>query len=254
MKIVIIGTGNVAYALGRKIKESSHELLQVAGRHALHVKKIGNTLGVSYTSPVSSLNIQADLYIVAVSDNALQTIGDWLYLDKKLVVHTAGSVSMQVLQKVSRNYGVLYPIQSLTEESVNILEVPFLVDGNSPDDLALIMDFASSISDNVKVADDETRKKLHLAAVIVNNFANHLYVLAEKYCSEEELDFTILHPLIKETASRIAHHSPAEVQTGPAARNDLITIAKQKELLSSHPALMKIYEQITESILRESRV
>jgi hypothetical protein len=185
---------------------------------------------------------------VAISDDALDSIGDWLTLDKKLVIHTAGSVSKDVLKVVSKNYGVLYPLQSLKAEMEIIPEIPFLVDGNTADDLALIRDFALSLSDMVEIANDEERSKLHLAAVVVNNFSNHLYALAEKFCVKENLQFELLHPLIRETASRLTHLPAKESQTGPAVRKDASTISKQKKLLGNHPALKKIYEEMTRSI------
>jgi predicted short-subunit dehydrogenase-like oxidoreductase (DUF2520 family) len=250
MKVVIVGTGNVAAILGRKIREASHDLVQIVGRTPIHAQKLGHQLNVPFASPASSINKHADLYIVAISDDALSSIGEWLSLDKKLVVHTAGSVSMHVLQGVSKNYGVLYPVQSLNAESPQLPEIPFLVDGNSADDLALISDFASSISNTVVVSTDEARNKLHLAAVIVNNFTNHLYALAANYCKEEKLDFSLLLPLILQTANRISYMPATDAQTGPAARNDMTTIKKHLELLEDHPALKKIYEEMTGSIRR----
>ena len=248
MKVVIIGTGNVAYALAEKILHSEHELLQVTGRNAMHAERMGTHMNVPFTGSLDHLERMADLYIVAVSDESLQNISEWLRLNKKLVVHTAGSVSIDVLQNVSTNYGVLYPLQSLKRGMKVPDEIPLLVDGNSPDDLALIKDFALSISSRVGVADDLTRKKLHLAAVFVNNFTNHLYALAEQYCDEEQLPFELLQPLIIETAERLSAQSARRSQTGPALRNDQSTITKHLELLKEYPALKKLYEIMTKSI------
>ena len=248
MDIVIIGTGNVAYTLARKIKNSEHDLLQVAGRNPQKASKLGAALNIPHALDIQSLNKQADFYIVAIADDALYSIGDWLNLEKKLVVHTAGSVSKDVLRKVSKNYGVLYPLQSLKSMMEIIPEIPFLVDGNTPDDLALIRDFASSLSDKVVVADDESRIRLHVAAVVVNNFSNHLYALAEEFCRKENLQFDLLQPLISETASRLTNVSPGDAQTGPAVRNDESTIEKQTKLLRKYPELKKIYQEMTRSI------
>ena len=248
MKIVIIGTGNVAYALAEKISRSEHELMQIAGRNAMAAEKIAARVNAGFTGSIAHLERKADLYIVAISDGSLLMVGDWLKLDKKLVVHTAGSVSKEVLKNVSTNYGVLYPLQSLRQGKTVPHEVPFLVDGNTADDLALIKDFASSLSDRVEVADDLMRKKLHLAAVIVNNFTNHLYALAEKYCEKEHLSFDLLHPLILETADRLKLQSAKDSQTGPALRNDQVTIAEHEQLLEKYPEVKKIYELMTKSI------
>jgi len=247
MDLVIIGTGNVAYALAGLIKKSGHILLEVCGRNIAELKKIATAFDVPVSS-IPDFTRHADLYIVAITDDALYKVGDWLSLEKKLVVHTAGSVSKEVLQKVSRNYGVLYPLQSLKAGMKSIPETPFLVDGNTADDLALIKDFALSLSNKVEIADDEARRKLHLAAVVVNNFTNHLYALAEEFCEKEGISFDLLKPLLLETANRLKTISAREAQTGPAARNDLLTIEKQQALLKNHPELKKVYELMTSSI------
>ena len=248
MDIVIIGTGNAAYTLAGLVKKSGHILLEVSGRNESELKKFAASFDVPASS-IPNLTKDADLYIVAITDDALYDIGDWLRLDKKLVVHTAGSVSKEVLQKVSRNYGVLYPLQTLKKGMKSIPEIPFLVDGNTADDLALIRDFALSLSNKVEVAGDEGRRKLHLAAVVVNNFTNHLYSLAEAYCEKEGLSFDLLQPLIMETSQRIKWMSPKTAQTGPAIRNDLSTIEKQLDMLKNHPELRRVYEVLTESIV-----
>jgi len=249
MKVVIIGTGNVAYALAEKISHAAeHKLLQIAGRNAMQAERIASHVNVPFTGTLDHLNRKADLYVVAVTDESLENIGEWLELDKKLIVHTAGSVGIDVLQKVSTNYGVLYPLQSLKRGIKVPDEIPLLVDGNSPDDLALIKDFALSISSKVEVADDLTRKKIHLAAVFVNNFSNHLYALAERYCEQEQLSFDLLKPLIVETAARLHSQSAERSQTGPALRNDQSTISKHETLLKNYPELRKIYEMMNKSI------
>jgi predicted short-subunit dehydrogenase-like oxidoreductase (DUF2520 family) len=250
MKVVIIGSGNTATVLGRKIKAADHTILQVTGRNEAAVASLAAQLECSGNTNAGNINHSADIYIVAIADKALQQVHEWLQLDKKLVVHTAASVPANVLEKVSRNYGVLYPLQTLRKEKNEIPSIPFLVDGNSPDDLALVQDFAMSLSDKVFVAGDELRLRMHVAAVFASNFTNHLYVLAENFCRKEELDFSLLLPLIKETANRLNDLSPKQSQTGPAARNDNITIDKHLEILTAYPSLKKIYQELTLSIMQ----
>jgi predicted short-subunit dehydrogenase-like oxidoreductase (DUF2520 family) len=238
----------VATVLGRKFLTAEHEVIQVCGRNALHAEELADTLSATFTTDLSQPDDTADLYVLAVSDSALPGIASQLKLDKKLVVHTAGSVSKNVLATSSKNFGVLYPVQSLRRE-INILpDIPFLVDGNTEDDLALITDFACTLSHQVEHANDEQRLKLHVAAVMVSNFTNHLYALAHNYCLQEKLDFNMLLPLITAIADRLYEYSPVEVQTGPAIRNDSATIQKHMELLQQHGQLKTLYALFTESI------
>lgn len=248
MRTVIIGSGNVATILGKKFVLSGHEVVEVCGRNHAAVQELAGILNVPYTTDLNCINPNADLFVMAIADDAVAGVASQLPLDKQLVVHTAGSVSMEVLKNCSRNYGILYPLQSLRKELEAIPEIPFLIDGNTPDDLAVIGEFAATLSPMVRQAGDGQRFKIHLAAVMVSNFTNHLYALADAYCRQEKMDFKLLAPLIAAIAERVRHFEPASVQTGPAVRNDEKTIAKHLALLEVHPQLKAFYQMFTGSI------
>ncbi len=248
MKVSIIGSGNVATILGRKILLAGHAISEVISQHEEHARILGKELNCRYGSGWESVSREADIYILALPDTVLNSIGKKLSLPKKIVVHTAGSVSKEVLKDTGRNFGVLYPLQSLQKEVKELPEIPFLVDANTEDGLTMIYDFAKTISGSVQVAGDEKRLKVHVASVIVNNFVNHLYALAEHYCERENLEFGWLLPLIEETAGRLKKFSPARVQTGPAMRKDLQTLEKHLALLNNYPEIKKIFELLTKGI------
>ncbi len=249
MRVVIAGSGNVATVLGRLIKKAGHEILQVVSRDIEHAKILADELECLYADYHGSIDSSADLYIISVRDKALYELNTLFHAGNKVVVHTAGSISRDVLKEISINYGVLYPLQTLRKEMDTINPIPLLIDGNTNETITLLEDFARSISSSVARATDEERLKLHVAAVVVSNFTNHLYTLAENFCKKENVDFSMLIPLIRETAERITTHSPEEVQTGPALRNDMITLDKHLRLLESHKKLKYIYLKLTESIM-----
>jgi predicted short-subunit dehydrogenase-like oxidoreductase (DUF2520 family) len=141
-------------------------------------------------------------------------------------------------------------MQSLRREKQYADDIPFLIDANTDETLTLVEDFARTLSSIVNKANDEERLKLHIAAVIVSNFTNHLYALAEEFCQKENIDFSLLAPLIKETALRVETISPMNSQTGPAARNDIFTLDKHIRLLADHPRLKYIYLKMTDSIMK----
>jgi predicted short-subunit dehydrogenase-like oxidoreductase (DUF2520 family) len=250
LRIVIIGTGNVATILGKRFLAADHEIIQVCGRNPLHAEELADLFSATFSTDLKQPDPSADLYVLAVSDTAIASIAAEMRLDKKLVVHTAGAVSKDVLSACSKNYGVLYPLQSLRSELNELPNIPFVVDGNTEDDLALITDFANSISNQVQQAGDEQRLKLHVAAVMVSNFTNHLYALAKAFCLQEKVDFNMLLPLISAVAERIYDYEPAAIQTGPALRNDETTIQKHQALLQHHPSLKVMYTMFTESIMK----
>ncbi len=249
MKVVIIGSGNVATVLGRLFKKNNHRVIQVMSRHLAHAKVLADELGCSFTNYDGTTDMSADLYFVAITDGVLFDLNKSFKLGNKLIVHSAGSVSKEVLKDISTNYGILYPFQSLRKEMEAIPDIPLLVDANTEEALTLIEDFAKTLSSTVKRTTDEEKLKLHVAGVVVSNFTNHLYAVAEDFCKKENLDFELLLPLIKETANRITKHSPADVQTGPAFRNDVFTLDKHLRILSTHPKLKYLYLKLTDSIM-----
>jgi predicted short-subunit dehydrogenase-like oxidoreductase (DUF2520 family) len=250
MDIVIIGSGNVAAVLGRKFKAAGHQILQVVSRNASAASKLAYEWNTESTNYLSLINKKADVYLIAVPDDAIDDIAAELKVPaKKVVAHTAASVSKDLLKKVSDHYGVFYPLQSLRKEMIQLPEIPIFFDGNDETSKNILEQLAQSISaDNVVQAGDDSRLKLHVAAVIVSNFTNHLYLLAEEYCKKESLDFKQLLPLIEETALRIKDISPKQAQTGPAIRHDKETLEKHLELLKNHPQLRNIYLLLTGSI------
>lgn len=248
MDVVILGTGNTATVLGRKLKDAGHTILQIYGRDAKSASELAYILDTESTNYISVVNRDADIYLIAVSDDAISTLVKQLHFGKKVAVHTAAAVSKNVLKDAADFYGVFYPLQSLKQQSVHLPETPIIIDASDPATTELLESLAGSISNKVVQAGDEQRLKLHLAAVFCNNFTNHLYALVEDYCRKEQLDFQLLIPLIQETTQRLEELSPGKSQTGPAVRNDEETIGKHLALLADYPELSKVYRLFTHSI------
>ncbi len=249
MDIVIIGSGNVAAILGRKFIAAGHRIVQIISRNASDASSLAYEWDTESANYMSLINRNADVYIIAVSDAALEEVVSQVKLPGRVVAHTAGSVSKDILKNVTDHYGVFYPLQSLRKETDHLPDIPIFFEGNDKVATQALQKLAQSVSFEKPIAaDSDQRLKLHVAAVIVNNFTNHLYALAEKYCRDEGLDFHQLIPLIRETVQRLHTSSPADTMTGPAIRQDQETISKHLELLTNHPHLKKIYQLLTESI------
>ncbi len=243
LSVVLIGSGNVAFHLAKVLMTSKEiNLRQVYGRDVSkwqHLK--GKT---EITNNLSDL-ATADIYIIAVSDNAIEEVSKQLATKNSIVLHTSGSTPLSVLQH--QNKGVLYPLQTFSKEKkVDFEEIPICIEGNSEETEETLRFFAEKISKKVFFVNSEQRKKLHLSAVFVCNFVNHLYYLGQQLCDESQLPFDILQPLIAETAEKIKLLSPFEAQTGPAKRMDTKTIEKHLSLLTNNPK--KIYILLTKSI------
>jgi predicted short-subunit dehydrogenase-like oxidoreductase (DUF2520 family) len=248
MQVVIIGSGNTATVLGGMIRQAGHEIVQVVSRTAEHASRLAAELQCPYAEHWADTRRDAGLYLVALADTAFGALGQELSLPGRLVVHTAGAVAKTALLTVSEHSGVMYPLQSLRKEVRPYPEVPLLVDANREEDLLRITDFARTISRQVQPADDVTRLKLHLAAVMVNNFTNHLYALADDFCRREKIDFSLLLPLIRETAERISYFPPADMQTGPAVRGDQVTIRMHQQLIDKYKDIKELYDIFTHQL------
>lgn len=250
MKITVIGSGNVATVLAKLCVQKGHHINQILTRNLKAGEELTAQVGGQAALIADFVPAQTELIIVALSDNSLPDATTGIDFKEIPVVHTAGAVSIEVLKNLAVNYGVLYPLQSLRKDMESIPPIPFLIEANNEKTGRQIQDFASTLSDNVRYVGEADRLRLHVAAVVVNNFTNYLYAVAEEFCMKEHADFNLLKPLIKETADRIQDHSPGDLQTGPAVRKDIKTINRHLQLLTAYPKWLKMYKRLTKDIMQ----
>lgn len=245
ISVVLLGTGNVASHLFKAFSDSEDLVVeQVYGRNQEGLGRLTNK--VPTTSSLSRLK-KADAYVVAISDDAISDFSESLLFKDRLVVHTSGSVPMSVLSNRNRK-GVFYPLQSFTRGlDVDFSEIPICIEAENKSDLQLLQSMGKSISTHVAEITSEERGRLHLAAVFVNNFVNHMYRIGHDLLAKDGLSFNLLKPLIFETARKIDVLSPEEAQTGPAKRNDRKTIENHLHLLDND-SYKELYTQLTEAI------
>jgi predicted short-subunit dehydrogenase-like oxidoreductase (DUF2520 family) len=253
MKVTIIGTGNIATHFAKLFYSHNICVVEIVGRNKIDTIAIAKLANATPVFEIENMGIQtADIYIIAVADKAIETIANSVQLHDKVVVHTAASVSINVLLKSSNKYGVLYPIQSIRKDMNLQTNIPFLIDANNEDTKNKLANLAAKISKKISFGGDDERLKLHVAAVFVCNFVNYLYLQASNFCNDNQIEFSLLQPLIEETATRLNTFLPKEVFTGPAVRKDLITIEKHLEVLKNNEVLKNLYQHITNKILEQT--
>jgi predicted short-subunit dehydrogenase-like oxidoreductase (DUF2520 family) len=253
LRIALVGTGNVAWHLGHALSHNGISVIQVLGRNVLSSQELSDELQVKNSGLPKDLDPEADACLICISDDAIPQVLKKMKPGNCFFMHTAGSLPMHVFSGFSDNYGVLYPLQSLTKgRPVNFANIPLLIEANTQDNLLFIKKIADRISRRVVQADSEKRLFFHLAAVFANNFSNHMFALAEKLTLEHGLSFELLGPLIEETASRAKSVSPRKSQTGPALRGNLKILRKHLALLQDHPELQQLYRLISSSIRKTS--
>lgn len=248
MKIVCIGSGNVATHMANAFKENEADVIQVWSKDPENAAALAFETGAQTISDLKDIDLNADLYLIAVKDDAIPKITRFLKAVNGLVVHTSGATDMEVLSGI-KNYGVFYPLQTFSKsEPIDFIRVPLCLEANTEENMSRLQLAAMKLSPLIYEVNSEKRKILHLAGVFACNFVNHMYRLSQQIVEKQGLDFEILRPLIMETAVKAQHALPQDVQTGPAIRNDKQTISRHEELLQKSPHLQEIYRILSNSI------
>ena len=245
MRIVILGAGRVATHMAKALHKNGHKIDAVWSRTIESAQRLARVVDSSPVNDISVLPTDADAYIIAVKDSALQEVIAKVTKGREgsLFLHTAGSMPLSVFEGYAKNGGVFYPMQTFSmEREVDFRAIPLFIEGAD----ARIRQLAESISEHVYELSSDDRKYLHLAAVFACNFANHCYTLAAEVLEKKGLPFDVMLPLVDETARKVHELHPKEAQTGPAIRGDKNVMAAQAALLDSR--MQAIYNLMSESI------
>lgn len=252
-RVVIIGSGNVATSLGHSLAACCN-VVQVYSRQLAHALRLADAIGCpDVTDDLMSLCPDADVYIIAVRDDAIADVITATPDNGALWVHTSGSKPIGLFEHKRSRYGVLWPMQSFSREVVVPLdEVYFFAEGNDDASLRDIMKLGAMLSHHVTAANSEQRLQLHVASVFCCNFANHLWTLAAEVLDCAGLPFEAMLPLIRTTVAKLDHLTPAQSQTGPAVRHDRQVIERHLSMLDGDKR--DIYRVITDSIMNHNPI
>ena len=244
MKIVIVGSGNVAYHLAKSFHEKNIGISQIFGRNEHEVNEISQDFNIPFST---SAIADADFYLIAVKDDAVAEVSKIITAENCVVAHTSGSLPKEILAGNYRKAS-FYPLQTFSKDkSLDYSEIPFFIESDHDDDLEMMTNLASRISKNVTKSTYEKRKYLHLTAVFACNFVNHLYARAKEISDSQDIPFNYFLPLISETTTKIYSIEPKLAQTGPAVRDDLRVLEMHENLITDEDHL-KIYRTMNESI------
>jgi predicted short-subunit dehydrogenase-like oxidoreductase (DUF2520 family) len=248
-RITLIGSGRVATQLGLQLHRMGKKIVQVYSRNLQHAQNLAKQVTAAPVNDLSALNGATDLIIIAVSDHAIGTVTKKLNTGNTVVVHTSGSTPMSALEGIATHYGVLYPLQTFTKaKAVDFTKVPFCIEASGDTTQQALFALAGGLSQDVHLVNSGQRLALHTAAVFVSNFVNYMYLTGEEILQSANLPFQLLKPLIAETAEKINLMPPHQAQTGPALRNDEVTINKHLELLAGTPEKQTLYRLLSHSI------
>jgi len=250
--ITIIGTGNVATHLGKALLKNGYSINQIYSQTKDNAFSLASKLNAMPCDNVKYLTDESDLYLICIKDDFIEGFAEQISFTNKLIVHTSGSISIDVLRKFD-HYGILYPLQTFSkEQSIDISLLPFCIEANNSEAEQSLFKLGKNLSKSVYHINSEQRKKIHLAAVFACNFSNYMYTISEDFLTQNNIDFNILKPLILETAKKIQYGSAKSMQTGPANRNDEEVIKNHLEMLANNKDYQDIYKIITASIIRDN--
>lgn len=248
-QVVILGSGNVATHLAIALKQAEVEILQIFSRKLEHAKMLAVKIGSAFTDDIKQINPAADLYILCVSDDALANLIKNFPIKNSLIVHTSGTISINIFDLTQANGGVFYPLQTFSKnKEIGFKNIPICIEAKNKLSKLRLSNLAHKISNNVHLISSEERKSLHVAAVFASNFTNYFYQIANEILKEKNLSLDLLKPLIIESASKIINCNPTDAQTGPAKRGDDKIISSHLEFLNSHPEYQELYKLISAHI------
>ncbi len=251
--IVLIGAGNLATQFGYALAKKGFNIRQVYSYTIENAETLAEKLNAYYTDNLAEIQLDADLYIVAVKDAVLAETIENLPKVKGIVTHTAGSHHLDMLLKFD-NYGIIYPFQTFSKDKeVDFSTIPILVEANNEQTEKDLHKFGYQVSKTVMTCDSDQRKQIHLAAVFACNFTNHMYAIADEILKQHNISFDVIKPLIFETASKIDVLNPLEAQTGPAIRGDQNIIDNHLKLLSEKSELASIYKTLSKRIMANTK-
>ena len=249
MKIVLLGSGNVATQMGKAFSLHGHQVLQVYSKTKANADALASVFGAPSIADLKDLALDADLYLLAVSDSAIASLAAAMPMPQHgIVCHCSGATDLAVLNRFAKQ-AVIYPPQSLSKNvETHLQDIPFALEANSPEVLHSLFGFMQELAPKSFASNSAQRLALHVAAVFANNFSNLLFQISEDILNAHNLPFELLRPIILETAQKVQSHSPAEVQTGPASRGDQQTLNTHLNFLSKNSHWVKIYQQLSEEI------
>jgi predicted short-subunit dehydrogenase-like oxidoreductase (DUF2520 family) len=253
--IVIIGCGNVAWHIAKQLHASKKYALSIYNHAANPVlREFSSTLKCKTTVGLDAIEKDADLYLVCVSDKAIPEVSKKITIGKAgaIVLHTSGSLPVEALAGTHSNKGVFYPLQSFSKnDAVQWNEVPLILEAATAGTKKGLTMLAKLFTEHAYFLTYKQRLKLHLAAVLVNNFTNALYAAALELVPAKEKGLGLLLPIIRQTTAKLEHLGPLKAQTGPAKRKDKAVLKKHLALLADEPELRKIYKQVSKLIVKQ---
>ncbi|MDZ7741717.1 MAG: Rossmann-like and DUF2520 domain-containing protein [Bacteroidota bacterium] len=252
--IVFVGSGNLATRLALSFGQAGLNIVQVFSPEADHAAELAAKVNADPVSSYNSIRKNADLYVIAVKDHAIQDAARRLKPERGIMVHTSGSQALDALSLSSLPKGVFYPLNTFSKNKhLDFKNTPVCIEAADDNSRNLLMDLGSRISGDVREISSEQRLMIHTAAVFASNFVNHLYAISSDILKKGSIPFDIMLPIIGEVAEKAGDQHPDNAQTGPALREDHVTLTRHLEVLKDFREYRNLYELMSKSIIKRHK-
>jgi len=263
-KIAVIGTGNIGAWLSQVFKNQNNmSYISISGR------------------TIDALTGDCDLYIFALKDDVYDVVLQKIPFKMRQAVHTSGALSQNILSPYAEKFGVLYPYQSIMKgegrergqiplqfiggvdakragwfESVPEgqgslhIEIPICIEGSDAIFEDALFQWASAIFTSVYKINEKQRFAMHLAAIFANNFTNAMYSIAYQIFKDNNVEWSLIFPLLENTLAKARADDPHLFQTGPAIRNDVSIMEKHCSALPNEE-LKTLYRLVSKIIQKK---
>lgn len=247
--IVMIGAGNLGFHLCLALHNAGFTISQVYSHTMAHAADLAEKVNAEPITALSKVKSKSSLYIIAVKDDNISSVARQIGHIQGMVVHTSGASLSTLLAPLGEEYGVFWPLQTMKRSRpADFSSVPIVITGSTDQTEKTLRKLAKKIGGKTYILEEEERRTVHLAAVFLNNFTNHMAVATYDILDQKNIPHDILFPLLQETVGAIGLDHPAKNQTGPAIRGDSITMARHIDMLRTNPHYALVYEAISKSI------
>ena len=250
MNIAIVGAGRAGGALAIAASRSGHRVVSIEGRNTASVDRLKSLVDISAGTP--------ELRIIAVSDDAIPEIAAVVadLADPVPTVHVSGAVPVSALRPIATTgvqIGSMHPLQTLpdAERGAARLEGSWMAITAEEPLRSQLHGLAASLGCRPFDLDDEAKPLYHAAAAAAGNYTLTTLDLSLALFEAAGVPFEAAHPLIEAIIANAFDLGPAGALTGPVARGDAATVARQVEAIREHvPQAEQLFVDLTRSTAR----
>ncbi len=253
LSISIVGSGNVAWHLAKNLHARNITVKAIVSRNFDKGKPLADSIRAEFVDNFKQIPA-SDIYLLSIKDDAYSSVISSLPPSNSIYLHTSGSIEMNILKRLSPNYGVLYPFQTFTRgKELDFSQVPLCLEASNLYTKEILSQLAEQFSDIHYWLNSSQRSYLQLSGVFASNFPNALFVIVKQILEKQQMDFSMAIPLIKETVAKLDSLFPEEAQTGPAIRNDKTVMERHLGMLSDKDD-KDIYQLLSRIIQKQQNI